>query len=62
MLIAQITDVHLGFEPGNPDELNRQRLDRTLRTLVEMVPRPDLLLATGDLADPGDDSESYARL
>lgn len=62
MLIAQITDVHLGFEPGNPDELNRKRLDRTLRTLAEMVPRPDLLLATGDLADTGDDFESYARL
>jgi 3',5'-cyclic AMP phosphodiesterase CpdA len=62
ILIAQITDVHLGFEPGNPDELNRQRLDRTLRTLAEMVPRPDLLLATGDLADTGDDSLSYARL
>ena len=62
MLIAQITDVHLGFEPGNPDELNRKRLDCALRTLAEMVPRPDLLLATGDLADTGDDFESYARL
>jgi 3',5'-cyclic AMP phosphodiesterase CpdA len=27
-----------------------------------MVPQPDLLLATGDLADAGDDSASYARL
>lgn len=62
MLIAQITDVHLGFEPGNPDELNRKRLDCVLRTLSEMVPRPDLLLATGDLADTGDDLESYERL
>jgi 3',5'-cyclic AMP phosphodiesterase CpdA len=62
MLIAQITDVHLGFEQGNPDELNRKRLDSTLRALCEMVPMPDLLLATGDLADSGDDSVSYARL
>ncbi len=62
MLIAQITDVHLGFEQGNPDELNRKRLDTTLRTLVELVPRPDLLLVTGDLADMGDDLESYTRL
>lgn len=61
MLVAQITDVHLGFEPGNPDELNRQRLDRTLRLLSRMNPRPDLLLATGDLADNGDDYESYQR-
>ena len=62
MLIAQITDIHLGFDPGNPDELNRQRLDQALCSLCEMVPRPDLLLATGDLADTGDDSDSYARL
>lgn len=62
MLIAQITDIHLGFDPGDPDELNRRRLDRTLRTLCEMAPRPDLLLATGDLADSGDDSLSYLRL
>jgi 3',5'-cyclic AMP phosphodiesterase CpdA len=62
MLIAQITDLHLGFDPGNPDELNRRRLDEALRTLRDMVPRPDLLLATGDLADTGDDSASYARL
>jgi 3',5'-cyclic AMP phosphodiesterase CpdA len=62
MLIAQITDLHLGFEPGNPDELNRKRLDRTLRALREMAPAPDLLLATGDLADTGDDALSYARL
>jgi Icc protein len=61
VLVAQITDLHLGFDPGNPDELNRQRLDRTLRRLVEMTPRPDLLLATGDIADNGDDEESYAR-
>ena len=62
MLIAQITDIHLGFDQGNPDELNRKRLDCVLRTLSEMVPPPDLLLATGDLADTGDDSLSYARL
>lgn len=62
MLIAQITDVHLGFDPGNPDELNRQRLDLVLQRLCAMEPRPDLLLATGDLADAGDDRESYLRL
>ena len=61
MLVAQITDIHLGFEPGNPDELNRQRLDRTLKVLCRMNPRPDLLLATGDIADNGDDAESYRR-
>ena len=61
MLIAQITDVHLGFDPGNPDEFNQQRLDAVLDVLRAMTPRPDLLLATGDLADAGDDRDSYAR-
>ncbi|HYE28964.1 MAG TPA: phosphodiesterase [Allosphingosinicella sp.] len=62
MLIAQITDIHLGFDQGNPDEFNRRRLDMALRSLEALVPRPALLLATGDLADTGDDSQSYARL
>lgn len=61
MLIAQITDIHLGFDPGNPREFNRQRLDRTLQALCELDPRPDLLLATGDIADDGDDEISYRR-
>ncbi len=29
MLIAQITDLHLGFDEGNPVEFNRKRLDAT---------------------------------
>jgi Icc protein len=61
MLIAQITDIHLGFEPGNPQELNRLRLDRTLERLCAMEPRPDVLLCTGDLTDRGD-VESFRRL
>jgi 3',5'-cyclic-AMP phosphodiesterase len=61
MLVAQITDLHLGFDPGNPDEDNRKRLDRTLATLANLTPRPDLLLATGDIADNGDDAVSYRR-
>jgi len=61
MLIAQITDVHLGFDPASPDEFNRQRLDAALAALVAMAPRPDLLLVTGDIADQGDDSVSYRR-
>jgi 3',5'-cyclic AMP phosphodiesterase CpdA len=62
MLIAQITDVHLGFEPDNPDELNRRRLDAALAVIAATTPRPDLLLMTGDLADAGDDDLSYRRL
>ncbi|HEX8527221.1 phosphodiesterase [Allosphingosinicella sp.] len=62
MLIAQITDIHLGFDQADPDELNRRRLDRALRSLVELSPAPDLLLITGDLAEAGDDRISYRRL
>lgn len=61
MLIAQITDVHIGFDPGNPDELNIQRLRAVLGRLVSGPNRPDLLLMTGDLTESGD-AESYARL
>lgn len=61
MLIAQITDIHLGFDPDNPSEFNRKRLDQVLRVLTTMNPQPDLLLATGDLVDRGD-SDSYRRL
>ncbi len=61
MLIAQITDIHLGFDIDNPEEFNRQRLDATIAVLCAMKPLPDLLLATGDLIDRGD-AESYHRL
>ncbi len=61
MLIAQITDVHLGFDPDDPAEFNRRRLDQVLHRLCDMDPKPDLLLATGDLTDKGD-ADSYRRL
>src|SRR3954468_14824248 len=61
VLVAQITDLHLGFDPGNPDEVNRHRLDRALRRLAGMISRARLLLATGDIADNGDDEDSYQR-
>lgn len=61
MLIAQITDVHIGFDPHNPDEFNQQRLVAVLAALAEGPNQPDLLLLTGDLADHGD-QDSYLRL
>ncbi|MFT3967338.1 MAG: phosphodiesterase [Sphingobium sp.] len=61
MLIGQVTDIHLGFEPNNPAEYNRARLDRIVGRFSHGVNRPDLILATGDLADKGD-SGSYRRL
>ena len=61
MLIAQITDIHLGFEPNNPAEFNRKRLDQVLKQLRAMTPKPDMLIATGDLTEFGD-ADSYRRL
>jgi 3',5'-cyclic-AMP phosphodiesterase len=61
VLIAQVTDVHLGFEPNNPSEFNRKRLDQVINQLSSMSPRPDMLLATGDLVDRGDPA-SYRNL
>lgn len=61
MLIAQITDIHLGFEPDNPGEFNRQRLDAILQKLRTMTPLPDMLICTGDLTDKGD-TGSYELL
>ena len=61
MLIAQVTDIHLGFEQDNPGELNRQRLDQVLRYLNNGPNRPDLLIATGDLTEHGA-AASYRQL
>jgi len=61
MLIAQVTDIHLGFDPDNPAEFNRKRLDQVISMLCDCNPLPDMLLATGDLIDRGDE-ESYRRL
>jgi len=61
MLIAQITDIHLGFEADNACELNRRRLDRTVEALLAVDPAPDLLIVSGDLADKGEPA-SYRRL
>ncbi|OYW22903.1 MULTISPECIES: phosphodiesterase [unclassified Sphingomonas] len=61
MLIAQITDLHIGFVPNTPDEANRQRLDTALDALIDGPNRPDILIVSGDISDQGDD-ESYARV
>jgi len=61
VLIAQVTDIHLGFEQDNPGELNRQRLDQVLRYLNNGPNRPDLLIATGDLTEHGA-AASYRQL
>lgn len=61
MLIAQMTDIHIGFDPdARPEELNRQRFRATLDRLLEQPNTPDMLLLTGDITDRGD-ADSFAK-
>lgn len=62
MLIAQITDLHIGFDRGNPHELNVRRLNMVIDELNDRSPRPDLLLVTGDLVENADDLRAYGHM
>jgi len=62
MLIAQITDLHIGFDAGNVHELNVRRLNMVIDQLREMDPRPDLLMVTGDLVEHADDHRAYRHM
>lgn len=53
MLIAQITDLHVGFVPDDPEEANAQRLRAVVAAICALDPAPDLVLATGDLTEAG---------
>ena len=63
MLIAQITDTHI----STPDSVNDrhfhtvEHLERAVTHLNRLLPRPDVVLATGDLVERGEPAE-YARL
>jgi 3',5'-cyclic AMP phosphodiesterase CpdA len=61
MLIAQLTDLHIGFDLDNPDELNVRRLASAIDHLNALSVKPDRLFLSGDLTDHGD-LKSYLRL
>ncbi len=61
MLIAQVSDLHIGFDGTGADEPNRRRLDAVIDRLLSMERRPDLMIATGDLTEHGD-AAAYASL
>ncbi len=61
MLIAQISDLHIGFDSPTADDANLHRLDEVLAQLKAMSRRPDLLLVSGDLVEHGDEA-SYRLL
>ncbi len=61
VLIAQMTDIHVGFAPHEqPEELNLARFRATLARLIDGPNRPDMLVLTGDITDHGD-AESFAK-
>lgn len=57
MLIAQLSDLHLGHAADSQDE----RLGRVLAALDGLVQGPDLVLVTGDLVDTPE-ADAYARV
>ena len=61
MLIAQMTDIHIGFAPDEkPEELNHVRFRATLDRLLASPNRPDMMVVSGDLTDHGD-IESFGK-
>ncbi len=62
MLIAQMTDIHIGFDPdARPEELNRTRFRATLDRLLAQPNTPDMLVLSGDITDHGD-LDSFAKV
>jgi len=65
MLIAQMTDIHIGFSPTEEvEELNYSRFRKTLERLREGPNQPDMLVLSGDITEYGDveSFEKTARL
>jgi 3',5'-cyclic AMP phosphodiesterase CpdA len=61
VLIAQLTDIHVGFAPDDkPEELNLTRFRTALDRLLHGPNAPDLLVLSGDITDHGD-AESFAK-
>jgi 3',5'-cyclic AMP phosphodiesterase CpdA len=61
MLIAQISDLHIGVEGDIGAKDNYERLLQTFETLKKLQPQPDIVIATGDLTESGS-VEAYRLL
>ncbi len=53
MIIAQLSDLHIGFAGRGADCLNSKRLECVLKTINKMRKQPDMIIISGDLVDPG---------
>lgn len=61
-LVAQITDLHIGFDRGNLHELNVRRLNLVIDQLNGMDPKPSMLIVSGDLVENGEDLDAYRHM
>lgn len=62
MILAQVSDPHVGVDPATGgDNLGARGLALAVERLVAMDPAPACVLLTGDLADGGE-PEQYVRL
>jgi 3',5'-cyclic-AMP phosphodiesterase len=59
ILLAQISDLHIGAGVGEPDPA--RRAERVVAALADLDPAPDAVVVTGDLAQLGEPGE-YARV
>lgn len=55
MIIAQITDFHVGYQGPNVTCQNADRLEQVLKAINDLRKKPDLILATGDLVEHGEE-------
>lgn len=55
MIIAQITDLHLGFDGKDKPCQNTKRLRHVIHELNHLKLPPDIVLVTGDLVEKGAD-------
>jgi len=62
VLVAQVTDLHIGFDRDNPHELNVRRLNMVIDQLNAMRQKPSMLLVTGDLVENDDDLDAYRHM
>ena len=62
LIVAQITDLHIGFDRDNPHEINVRRLNMVIDELMTMQPKPVVLVVSGDLVENGDDIDAYQHM